>query len=78
MWCTQGDLTVPDTMGQKAACLTQKTTTVVTFTDDVGGHDMDKVKTRRSPCIPPTPVMQCFGGIEKDISAKNGSLDLCF
>ena len=53
MWCTQRDLAVPDMMGQKAAYITQKATTAVTFTDDVGGLAVDKVKTRRSCYIPP-------------------------
>ena len=53
MWCTQRDLAVPDMMGQKAGYITQKATTAVTFTDDVGEITVDKVKTRRSYHIPP-------------------------
>ena len=53
MLCTQHDLAVPDMMGQKAAYITQKATTAVTFTDGVGGLAVDKVQTRRSYYIPP-------------------------
>ena len=53
MWCTQRDLAVPDMIGQKAANRTQKATTAVKFTDDVGEIAFDKVKTRRSYYIPP-------------------------
>ena len=53
MWCTQRDLAVPDTMGQKAAYITQKATTAVPFTDCVGEIAVDKVKTRRICYIPP-------------------------
>ena len=53
MWCTQRDLAVPDMMGQKAAYITQIATTAITFTDDVGGLVVDKVKTGRSSYIPP-------------------------
>ena len=48
MWCTQRDLAVPGMIRQKADYITQKATTAVTFTDDVGGIAVDKVKTRRS------------------------------
>ena len=37
MWCTQRDLAGPDMIGGKAAYITQKVTSAVTFTDDVGG-----------------------------------------
>ena len=53
MWCTQRGLAVPDMIGLKAAYITQKATSANTFTDDVGGLPLDKVKTRRSCHIPP-------------------------
>ena len=53
MWCTQRDLAVPGMMGQNAAYITQKVTTAVTFTDDVGEITVDKVKTGRMYYIPP-------------------------
>ena len=53
MWYTQRDLAVPDVMGQKAAYITREASTGVTFTDDVGGLAVDKVKTKRSCYIPP-------------------------
>ena len=46
MWCTQRDMAVPDMMRQKVAYITQKATTVVTFTDDVGAIAVDRVKMR--------------------------------
>ena len=53
MMCTQRDLAVPGMMGQKAAYITQKATTAVTFTAGVRGLAVDKVKTRRSAYLPP-------------------------
>ena len=52
MWCTQRDLVVPDMM-QKAAYITQKATTAVTFTDEVAEITVDEVNTKRSDYIPP-------------------------
>ena len=53
MLCTQRDLSVSYMMAQKAFHKSQKATTDITFTDDVGGLTMDNVKTGRSSCIPP-------------------------
>ena len=52
MWSTQHDLAVSDMMGPKAAYTTQQSTAAVTFTYDVGGLAVNKLKTRRSYYIP--------------------------
>ena len=58
MWCTQRHLAVPDMMGQKAAYISQKATTAVTFTDGVGGLAVDELKPGKIPIFHRAHVMQ--------------------